>query len=399
MKILIVSQHFYPEPFRINDIAKELCISGHQVTVLTGLPNYPSGNIPKEYHFLKKRSVFYNGIHIVRTSIIGRGNTLIKMGLNYLSFAINASVKALFIKEKFDVIFSFQTSPISMVLPAIVYKFTHKIPLVLYCLDQWPISLTTGPFKENSIVYNFFYHFSHWIYNQADTILLSSQSFKSYFENTLKIKAEDKGLHFWPSYAESIYQALPKIDNDQFDLLFAGNIGPAQNVEMIIEAANLLKAHSNIYFHIIGDGLNLRSCKELANSYSLKNITFYGHHPVEEMPKFYALADAFLITMVDNPVVNNTLPAKIQSYMAAKRPIIGAINGEVKRVIETAQCGLVTNSKNLNGFVSNIIEASKNPSKCDLWSENGYNYNYEKFNKQLLLNQLITILNSNIKKG
>ncbi len=389
MKILIVSQHFYPETFRINDIAIELATLGHSVTVLTGLPNYPSGIIAEGYRNHKKRDEIYQSVHILRTSIIGRGNSLLRMGLNYLSFAINASLKAFFLKEKFDVVFSFQTSPVSMVLPAIAYKLKNKTPLILYCLDQWPISLTAGPFNENGLAYRFFYHFSRWIYNQADTILLSSQSFKSYFQNVLKINSTDKGLIYWPSYAENLYQSIPHIENSHFDLLFAGNIGPAQNVEMIVEAANKLKASPEFHFHIVGDGLSLETCRKSANQNQLSNISFYGHHPVEEMPKFYALADAFLITMVDNPVMNQTLPAKVQSYMAAKRPILGAINGEVRNVIETAQCGLVTSSDDLEGFISNIQKSQKNPQQLAQWAENGYNYYQKNFNKEILIHQLV----------
>lgn len=399
MKILIVSQHFYPEPFRINDIAKELVKSGHSVTVLTGLPNYPSGIIPNEYRSLKQRSELYEGVRILRTSIIGRGTSLNRMGLNYLSFAINASIRAFFLKERYDVVFCFQTSPVSMALPAIAYKSRHKIPFVLYCLDQWPISLTAGPFKEDTLAYRFFYHFSRWIYNQADTLLLSSQSFKAYFANVLKISSSDKNLTYWPSYAESLYQEIAHVENEQFDLVFAGNVGPAQNVEMIIEAANALKSYTDIHFHIVGDGLSLWACKQLAQKYNLNNVSFHGHHPVEEMPKYYAIADAFLITMVDNPVVNQTLPAKVQSYMAAKRPILGAINGEVRNVVEDAQCGLVTSSDDLKGFILNILEAQKNPNLRSKWAENGFKYYNEHFNKDILINQLISIFTENIQKG
>lgn len=399
MKILIVSQHFHPEPFRINDIAKELVNLGHEVTVLTGLPNYPSGVIPKEYRGFKKRKENYFGVQIIRTSIFARGKSLIRMGLNYLSFAINASIKSIFINEKYDVIFSFQTSPISMVLPAISYKLRHGTPIVLYCLDQWPISLTTGPFNENSLSYTLFYHLSRWIYRKSDLILLSSQSFISYFENVLKIHSTEKGLVYWPSYAEKIYQEIEYVKNGKFDLLFAGNVGPAQNVEFIVEAANKLKSNSNIHFHIVGDGLNLVSCKQLASIYKLENITFYGHFPVERMPEFYSIADVFLITMVDNPVVNQTLPAKLQSYMAANKPIIGAINGEVRNVIESAKCGLVSNSNDLNSFVNNIIKAYNNPDYHLAWAKNGYDYYSNNFNKDLLMDKLIRLFDELIERG
>ena len=396
MNILIVSQHFYPETFRINDIAFSFVKMGHQVTVLTGLPNYPSGIIPDDYRNQKKRNEIINGVHIIRTSIFARKTSLFNMALNYVSFGINASLKAFFLREKFDVIFSFQTSPISMVLPAIVVKYKQRIPLVIHCLDQWPISVTTGPISSNSILYKTLFHFSKWIYKQADRITLSSKSFKDYFAKILKID-EGKGLNYWPAYAEDLYNITP-VQNETFDLVFAGNIGPAQNVEFIVQAAYQFKNDTDIHFHIVGDGLSLAQCKSLANRYELTNISFHGHHPVKEMPSFYQLADAFLITMVDNPVVNQTLPAKIQSYMLAKRPIIGAINGEVRNVIEEAQCGLVCASDDLDAFVANIRSAKAKPERLRLWSKNAYAYYSSHFDKDLLLNQMINLFDELIER-
>ncbi len=392
MKILIVSQHFYPEPFRINDIAFSLAKMGHDITVLTGLPNYPSGVIEKEYKSKKKRKETINIVQIIRTPIIARGSSLLTMGLNYFSFAINASFKAYFIKKKFDNIFVFQTSPVSMVLPGIVVKNKQNIPLFVYCLDQWPISVTTGPIPEGSLIYKLLYFISTYHYKKADKILLSSKSFEDYFLKVLKLPKEKYGLIYWPSYAEDIYGESIYQENGIFDLVFAGNVGPAQSVETIIEAAHLLKEKTDIHFHIVGDGLSLENCKQLANQYNLKNITFYGHHPVEKMKKYYNLADAFLITMVDNPVVNSTLPAKIQSYMRAGKPVFGAINGEVMRVVNEADCGWVSPSLDAQKLSENIVNAFKNKDLSIQKGQNGLNYYHKHFDKNKRLNQLIEIL-------
>ena len=388
MKILIVSQHFYPETFRINDIAFSLSKMGHHVTVLTGLPNYPSGYIPEAYQHFKKRDEIIEDVRVLRTSIFARKTSLFNMALNYVSFGINASVKALFIKEKFDIVYSFQTSPISMVLPAIVMKHKQRIPLVVHCLDQWPISVTTGPIQSNSILYKTLFHFSRMIYNQADLITLSSKSFRDYFSDVLNIN-ESKGLVYWPAYAEDIYQNITQIKNDVFDLVFAGNIGPAQNVEFIIQAAERLRNEKDLHFHIVGGGLSLEKCQSMVKELQLTNITFHGHHSVESMPEFYQLADAFLITMVDNPVVNQTLPAKIQSYLRAGKPIIGAINGEVKHVILEADCGLVCDSNDLDSFVNHIRIAKANDRLLEEWSIRASDYYLKHFDKNKLLNQLI----------
>lgn len=398
MKILIVSQHFYPEPFRINDIAVSLVQMGHEVSVVTGLPNYPSGKIPLEYRSRKLRSEVYQGVKIERTWIIERGSNLLGMALNYVSFGINASIKVFFLKNRYDLIFVFQTSPISMALPAIVAKYKQKIPMVIHCLDQWPISVTTGPIPEKSLLYRALFHFSRWIYSQADLITLSSQSFKEYFKLILNLP-DSKGLLYWPSYAEDLYAIKEHESNKFFDLVFAGNIGPAQNVEMIIEAANSLKDYTSIRFHIVGDGLSLERCKILVNDYKLSNIIFHGSYPVDQMPRFYHLADAFLITMVDHYVINNTLPAKLQSYLLAGKPILAAINGEVRRVVEEAQAGLVVSSNDLDGFVESIRFASENPQLCHDWARNGLNYYHSHFDKTKLLSKIISIFELLIERN
>lgn len=397
MKILVVCQHFYPENFRINDICYELVKKGHDVTVLTGLPNYPKGKVFKEYKWFKNRNQVINGVKIKRCSLVGRGKSTLMMGINYLWFSLFGSLKALFMKKDFDVVYVFQISPITMAWPAILIKKLKKIPLIIHCLDQWPISVTVGPIKKESFIYKILYKISKWTYNQADTITLSSKSFEKYFINELNISKGDKKLIYYPSYAESCYEDIKQEENDVFDLVFAGNIGPAQSVETIVEAANLLKNEKDIFFHIVGDGLSRKNCEDLANKYNLQNIEFYGYFPVEEMPKFYSKADAFLITMVSNEVVNNTLPAKIQSYMIAGKPIIGAISGEVKEVVKEAKCGLCCESLDYKELAELIRKAKNDKDKLKEWSINSRKYYLKYFEKEKCINDLIKIMEDSIK--
>lgn len=386
MKILVVCQHFYPENFRINDICYELVKKGNDVTVLTGLPNYPKGKILKEYKWHKNRNQVINGVKIKRCSLVGRGSSTFRMIINYMWFAIFGSIKALFMKKDFDIVYVYQLSPITMTWPAIVVKKIKKIPLIIHVLDQWPVSITTGGISKKSLPYKILTKWSKNAYSKADIITCSSKSFKNYFLNELKLPKEKRFIYM-PSYAESLYDNCKMEKNDKFDLLFAGNIGPAQSVETIIEAANLLKDEKNIMFHIVGDGLSKNSCEELTRKYNLKNVIFYGYHKVEAMKKYYELADAFLITMVDNEVVNSTLPAKVQSYMLAGKPIIGAISGEVKNVIEEADCGLCCESLDYVSFAKIIKKAYKSNSK-EKWSKNSYKYYKENFEKDKCINDL-----------
>lgn len=390
MKILVVCQHFYPENFRINDICFELVKKGHDVTVLTGLPNYPKGKIFKDYRFFKNRKQNINGVKIIRCSLIGRGSSLLRMIINYMSFAILGSIKAIFMKKDFDVIYVYQLSPITMTWPAIIVKKLTKKPLVVHVLDQWPVSITTAGISKKSLIYKILTRWSKNSYNKADIITCSSRPFKKYFTTELKLNKNKKFLYL-PSYAEDVYKNIKTKKNNKFDLLFAGNIGPAQSVETIIEAANILKNNKNIMFHIVGDGLSYNNCVELSKKYKLKNVKFYGYHNVNEMTKYYELADAYLITMVNNEVVNSTLPAKLQSYMLSGKPILGSISGEVKKVIEESKCGLCVDSLDYNGLAEIIKEASTS-KEINSWSNNAYNYYEKNFKKEKCIEILEKVL-------
>ena len=398
MKILVVCQHFYPENFRINDLCFELRKKGHDVTVLTGLPNYPKGKVLKEYKYFHNRNQVIKGVKIKRCSLIGRGSTVTKMGLNYLWFAVMGTLKALRLHDSYDIVYVYQLSPITMAWPGAAVKHIQKIPMIIHCLDQWPISVTTGPIDKKSLLYKILYNISKWTYEKADIITISSKSFKKYFESELNIMASNKGLIYLPSYAEAEYSQVDNVENGVFDIVFAGNIGPAQNCETIVECANFLRKHSDIKFHIVGDGLSKNDCKHLAQRYKLNNIVFHGYHDICEMPKFYALADCFIITMVNNEVVNSTLPAKIQSYMLAGKPIIGAISGEVKDVVTEADCGICTDSGNARELAKIIEDNYKNKQLLAMWGENGKQYYESYFDKDKCICELEKIFNKMVEK-
>lgn len=397
MKILVVCQHFYPEQFRINDICCELVKKGNDVTVLTGLPNYPGGKVLKKYKWFRKRNENFNGVNIKRCSLVGRRKSTLMMCINYVWFMIFGSIKALFMKKDFDIVYVYQLSPVTMAIPGIIISKIKRIPLVIHCLDQWPISISTGGIKKESLIYKLLYKVSRWIYNNATKITISSKSFVKYFVDELNISKKEKDLLYFPSYAENNYKNVGYNKNKYFDLLFAGNIGPAQSVETIIESANILRNEKKIRFHIVGDGLNYNNCIKLVKKYNLKNVKFYGFHDVSKMPKFYKLADAFLITMVDNEVVNNTLPAKLQSYMASGKPIIGAISGEVKKVIKEAKCGLCCDSLDYKKLSKLIKKASKENEKLKEWGKNAKAYYNKNFDKDKCIKQLINYFELIIK--
>lgn len=399
LKILVVTQHFYPESFRINDICFSLVKRGHEVTVLTGLPNYPEGKIYEGYRHGENREEVIQGVKVVRSSLVGRGKSAPQFGVNYAWFAYSASQKAKTLKSDFDVIYSFQTSPVSMVFPAITVKKEKKIPLVVNCLDQWPISVTTGPIKKDSAFYNYLKRMSIKAYSQADCITITSKAFRTYFEEELHLAKERYGFLYWPQYAEELFQDIPYEENGVFDLVYAGNIGPATNTELIVEVAALLKEYRDIHFHIVGSGMNKEACEQGVRDYELENITFYGAFPIEEMKSFYQKADAFLITMQDHPVVNSTLPGKTQSYLATGKPILGSISGECQRVIEESSCGYCANAEDLDAFYKVILKAYHNQELLKQMGKQGKQYYEDHFNKEKLLDRLEEILWNVVKQG
>ena len=350
MKILVVCQYYYPEPFRHPDICEELVKRGHEVTVVTGLPNYPMGEIYKGYQNGEKRDEVLNGVKVHRCYTIGRKQGALYRFLNYYSYALSSTRYIKKIKEEYDVVFVNQLSPVMMANAAITYKKKHKTPVVLYCLDLWPESLVSGGIGRDSIIYKFFHRVSEKIYKQVDKILTTSRSFADYFEKEFSIT----NTEHLPQYAEAIFtpEQCKKEKDDYIDLMIAGNIGVAQSIDTIIKAAQLTKDISNLRWHIVGDGSELEKLQTMAQG--MNQVFFYGRKPLEDMPKYYAMADAMLVTMQKDPVISLTLPGKVQTYMAAGKPIIGAIDGETSLVISDAECGICCTAEDAEALAANV---------------------------------------------
>ncbi len=354
MKILVICQYYYPEPFRINDICEEMVKRGHEVTVVTGEPNYPEGKIYKGYENHAHVNEKINGVKVHRCPIIPRKKGAVYRLLNYFSYPYEAVkyVRNLMASngKPFDIVFVNQLSPVMMAGPAIVYKKKYGTPVVMYCLDLWPESLIAGGITRGSLIYKVFHRISKMIYRNVDRILITSKMFRGYLKEQFGI--EDEKIEYLPQYAEGLFEQLPyKENNGIIDLVFAGNIGEIQSVETIIRAAGTLK-YNNVHFHIVGGGSDEARLQNLAKG--LDNVKFYGRRPLEEMPEFYAKADAMLVTLRADLILSQTLPGKVQSYMAAGKPIIGAIDGETAEVIKDAKCGYCGKADDVNELVKNI---------------------------------------------
>ena len=367
MKILFVSQHYRPEPFRLSDICEDLVERGHEVTVLTGIPNYPEGKIYADYRNKQNRRETIEGVTVFRSYTIPRGKSTLHRILNYFSFAISSSIGVLLGQYKakdgseFDCVFVNQTSPVMMAWAGMAYKNKYKKPLFLYCMDVWPDSLTVGGVKQDSLVFKLFKFISKKVYRASDYIFVTSPSFKNHFVNQFDIT--EQKITYFPQYAEDLF--IPdesRVNKESVDLTFAGNIGKAQNLETILKAASLIEKNTDlpkkIHFHFVGDGTELLSMKALAHELELKNVSFYGRRSLEEMPTFYKKSDAMLVSLIGDSIVSRTIPGKVQSYMAAGKPIIGAISGDTKTIVEEANCGYVSSEQDVEQLAQNICEFS-----------------------------------------
>lgn len=389
MNLLVVCQHYKPEPFRLSDICERLVSEGHKVTVVTGVPNYPEGEIYSGYKLFKNKTEQIGGVTVHRCFTIPRKRGIIFRFLNYYSFAWASTLRLLSLKERFDVVLVNQLSPVMMAQGAIKYAKKHKLNTVLYCLDLWPESLVAGGVAQGSLIYNIFFKISRKIYKNANKILVSSKSFCDYFDNVLNIEGEREYL---PQYAEDLFDGIPPVEPHAppFNLTFAGNVGDMQSVETIIGAARLMKDDPRAVFNIVGDGIALERCKALAKG--LDNVVFHGRRPIEDMPEFYKEADAMIVSLKDDPIISYTLPGKVQSYMASARAIIGSINGEAAKVIADANCGVCAPSQDEVALKNQILTLLDNPERFAVYGNHAREYYLSHFEKDAFIKKLINIL-------
>ncbi len=391
-KILVICQYYKPEPFRISDICEEMVQRGHEVQVVTGYPNYPEGILYDGYGKGKHIDEVINGVKVHRCFTIPRETGIAKRMMNYYSYAISSIKYVLSNKciasdgKKFDVVFCNQLSPVMMAHAAIAYKKKYKVPVIMYCLDLWPESLIAGGIKRESAIYKYYHHVSKTIYRQMDKILITSRMFSKYLKNEFGITAEN--IEYLPQYAEGIFEQIPpKTETGVFDFMFAGNIGEVQSVETILKAAEKLKEYP-VKFHIVGGGTDLERLKKIKEDKKIENVIFYGRRPLEEMPGFYEKADAMLITLAADPVLSLTLPGKVQSYMAVGKPIIGAIDGETKEIIEDARCGFCGNADDAEKLTENIKHFILKEIDRTNMGQNARKYYEENFQEKLFMDKL-----------
>lgn len=386
MKILVVSQHYWPEAFPSTDLCEGLAQLGHEVHVITDIPNYPMGYIFPEYKNGQNRHQERGGVTISRAFTIGRRSGTLFRLLNYYSFALSSTWMCQRLKDKYDVVLTIQSSPIMMVSGALTYAKRHKKKCLFYTMDLWPASLAAGGVGENSPIYKLFHRVSKRLYRKADRILITSGMFRGYLKAQFGI--DDEKIGYLPQYAAAQFDNMPDTPpKDTIDLMFAGNVGAAQSLTTVLDAAKALRELSHLRFHIVGDGSELENLKAIAAEQGLENVIFHGRRPAEDMPRYYAMADAMLVTLTADPFIGMTLPAKVQSYMAAGKPIVAAANGEIPAVVQQAGCGFCAPAEDGTGLADAIRQFLACPDR-DRLGRNAKAYYEANFTRRLFMEKL-----------
>ena len=407
MNVLIVSQYFWPENFRINELATELSKKGHKVIVYTGLPNYPEGEIYKKYRKNKNNFEKYGDIKVLRVPIIPRGRNYFFLCLNYLSFVFMGILLAPFKlkNENIDIVFTFQTSPIFVGFISAYIAWFKKIPHLMWVLDLWPDTLFAVEVIKSKFILKIIGNLVRFIYSRCNLLLVQSESFK---KNIAKYFPFEEKVIFFPAWSDSVFNnknILPateiKAVKDKFTIIFAGNLGIGQDLPSIISAFKILKDKKiQTRLIIIGDGRMKKKIKELIKTHKLEKYVFLiGKYPLSKMPSFFKHADALIVSLKDNQIFNMTIPGKIQSYLAAGVPILGMLNGEGAKIIEKANAGLTCKAGDIKSLANIIIKLiSKSKRERKELGINGINYSNRYFKKEKLIDKLEKYLENLIYK-
>ena len=397
MRILIITQYYWPENFRINEVSEELIKLGHKVYILTGYPNYPKGEIYSEFKKNYKKFSKYKGAEIIRVPILSRKKNNLNLALNYISFLLSSIFVGYFkLKGKeFDLIFTCQLSPVTIGITSAFFAKIRKIPQVFWVQDLWPDTLVALNIMTKNWQINLFKNLVNWIYSRCDLILAQSENILKEIKKYSSVK---NNIYYFPTWGESdlflkIAPPAPEIKpKDIFTILFAGNIGEAQDFPNLINAVQDMIVNNVINFRIIliGDGSKKEWLKEEVKKLNIeKYFEFYNSYPLERMPSFFRHADALMVSLLNKKVFNMTIPGKIPFYLGSGIPIIGMICGAGAEVIKKSKGGWVCDSGdylNLSKIIQNIILLEKEELKKI--GIKGKEYANKEFSKQTLINKL-----------
>lgn len=379
MKILVVCQFYYPENFVITQIAEELVRIGHDVTVLTGKPNYGYGYIIPEYKNVKYEE--FNGVKVHRVKIVPRKKSRLSIIRNYLSFWKNSKKWIRKCREKYDLVYSMSLSPVTILSAGNLYKKLHNVPHIIHCVDLWPESVVvTHAVKENSIIYKILYKWSKKLYSKGDRILIGSPSFKQYFSDVLKMDTNHISFVPQPSLIETIECDTYKFD-DGFNILYCGNLGKIQLIPYICDAMKLVN-NQNVKFHVIGMGPETEKFLTQIKELGLEDkVIYHGPIPAKKAASYFKAADALYISLSKEGYVGKTIPNKLMMSMVFGKPLITVLSGDGEKVVEKVKGGL--NAKESPEDIARAIDELSTLSETQLKKLGENNQVYYKNNFSL----------------
>lgn len=396
MRVLIVSQYFWPENFRINDLTRELVQRGYSVTVLTGIPNYPAGKVFKEFIQDPNAFTHYSGAKVCRVPMFARGSGNLRLLLNYLSFVAGACIFGTWRLrgQGFEVVFVFEPSPVTVGLPAVFLGRLKRSPVIFWVQDLWPETLTAVGAVRSPTVLAAIGALVRFIYNRCALVLGQSHGF---LDNIARYCSNPKKIRYFPNWAEEVFHSTDIVSAPEvpaqagtFNILFAGNLGEAQDFPAVLDAAESLKNNAAIRWLIVGDG---RMTDQVRNEVARRGLAhcflLLGRFPLERMPSFYVHADAALVSLKRAPAFALTIPGKVQSYLMAGIPLVGMLDGEGARVIREAKAGLVCSAGDSSGLAQAVLKLSAMSKKeRDQLGENGRAYAQKEFSREELMGRL-----------
>jgi glycosyltransferase involved in cell wall biosynthesis len=408
MKVLVVSQYFWPEGFRINEVVHSLIEKGIEVDVLTGKPNYPEGKIFDGYRAAGCKVEQWCGATVYRVPLFPRGaHRAWRLAVNYLSFIGSGLLFGpwLLRKKKYDVVFVYGLSPILLAIPAVFIAWLKRRKLIVWVQDLWPQSLSATGYINGKSVLKVVELMVRWIYRHTDLLLVQSRAFIA----PVAVLAPGKAIAYYPNSVDSSFSRPPSPDvvlpdipalEKGFPVVFAGNVGAGQAVEVIVEAAALLKDMPDIRFVVLGQGSRWEWMQEQVAVRGLTNLHLPGRFPVNTMPGLMQKAGAMLVSLSDQPIFALTVPNKLQAYMAAGRPILACLNGEGARLISEAHAGLIVpaeDAKSLAAAVLKLYDMSLD-DRAEMGG-NGRRYFLENFDHDRLVDQLIEYLKDTVSES
>lgn len=398
LKILIVTQYFWPENMRINDLATGMIEKGHEVTVLTGSPNYPEGRIFPEFRNNPGRFSNYSGARVVRVPMVPRGRRSLTLAFNYLSFCTSASsIGAYKLRgQTFDAVFVYAVSPILAAIPALLIGKLKKAPTYVWVLDLWPETLSAVGVVQSRRILAWVGKVVSWIYNRTDYILVQSRGFVESVKQYCTKEIDPERIIYLPSWAEDDFSdcnnsasSLLQRDERFFTVVFAGNIGEAQDFPAILKAAERLQDELPVRWVIVGDGRAFSWVQKQVAERKLDNVLLLGRHPLKEMPPLFASADALLVSLRTNEVFAKTVPGKVQAYLASGRPLIAMIDGEAARVVEESTAGMACAAGDTEGLVDIVRRMCRmSPEQREAMGAAGRKFYVDSFSKDVLFSHL-----------